>query len=94
MSAYNYDVFVSINLQVFLVPSFYAFFATFSFWCADHGASLAISNLSTLVLPRGWGGYHPLRIFPVALNQKESDLNHLGDLFDIRRGHFDEKKYD
>ena len=40
-----------------------------------------------LVLPR-WD--HPLENFSLSpQNQKESNLNHPGNLFDILRGHFD-----
>ena len=46
----------------------------------------------TLVLPRG-GGYHPLTVCPWPhKNAKESDPGHLGHLFYILCGDFDEKK--
>ena len=44
----------------------------------------------------GWyNGYHNITSKRISLspqNQKESDLSHLGDLFDILCGHFDEKQ--
>ena len=38
--------------------------------------------------------YHPLANFLLSSQtQSESDLRHLGDLSDMRRGHFDENKW-
>ena len=47
---------------------------------------------STLVLLRGEGGYHPLTVcLRPHKNAKESDPGHVGHLFYILCGHFDEK---
>ena len=54
--------------------------------------TVLIYNL-TLVLRRGGGGYHPLTVcLRLHKNAKESDPGHVGHLFYILCGHFDEKK--
>ena len=51
---------------------------------------VTLSPFLTPVLPRGGGSCQSLADFPCRpKTEKESDLSHLGDLFDILRCHFD-----